>query len=637
MSQACFERRGWMSIAVAVGMVALLTPAPALGDTSMEWEVLRDGDFHTHFRDVAWSPSGNRIVAVGDDGMVVLSTDGGASWQICDSGSTADLLSVGWQDESRLWAAGKVNLGWTTEGVLLHSIDAGTNWFTVIGHYPNTLAGVFFDDADHGWVGGTAAELLRTTDGGDIWSPVDTLGAPTYNLDFTSNTAGHSAGTGMNFTLYRTTDAGSSWAPVYESPRGTIVGISFPTSSDGFIADVRGVVSTVDGGLTWSLASEISEVWLSDIGFAGATEGWVVGSVDTLTNADSLILKSTDAGVSWTPQVLETPNALTVIGVRDATTACVAGKYGTMARTTDGATWALAGSELANDIFDLVMVDSAHGWAVGPPASVLRTSNGGAAWTPVTDVGDDDLRAIQRIDDDNLVACGSYTFIASVDGGDSWQERYTYMDCWSLHFFDALNGLAGTYYGVFRTTDGGLTWIFDGYGQGSGGIFDFHFLTAAHGFAAAGIEHIFETLDGGETWTLIHDSPPPNVYLRSITFVDSNHGWVVGDDGIILATGDGGVSWSEQTSGVGVNLFDVYFWNTLQGFAVGQAGTIVATDNGGATWVEITSPTDATLHTISALGSDQRWIGGAWGIVLGTPSLVFADDFESGDTSAWSR
>ncbi len=101
---------------------------------------------------------------------------------------------MAWQDESRLWAAGEVHLGWTTEGILLHSIDGGDHWFTVIGNYPNTLAGVFFHDADHGWVGGTAAELLRTTDGGDTWSPVDTLGAPTYTLDFTSSSVGHSAG-----------------------------------------------------------------------------------------------------------------------------------------------------------------------------------------------------------------------------------------------------------------------------------------------------------------------------------------------------------------------------------------------------------------------------------------------------------
>ncbi len=250
--------------------------------------------------------------------------------------------------------------------------------------------------------------------------------------------------------------------------------------------------------------------------------------------------------------------------------------------------------------------------------------------------GDDDLRAIQPIDEDNLVACGSYTFIASVDGGESWQERYSYMDCWSLHFFDLLNGLAGTQQGVYRTADGGLTWDFDGYGQGSGGIFDFHFLSATHGFAAAGIEHIFETLDGGVTWTLIHDHLPPSVYFRSITFVDPTHGWVVGDDGHILATVDGGATWTEQTSGVGVNLFDVHFWNVLQGFSVGQAGTIIATDDGGATWQPITSPTDAILYSISALGPEQRWIGGAWGTVLGTPTFIFSDGFESGNTSFWS-
>ncbi|MCD4750068.1 MAG: hypothetical protein K8R59_11905 [Thermoanaerobaculales bacterium] len=85
-----------------------------------------------------------------------------------------------------------------------------------------------------------------------------------------------------------------------------------------------------------------------------------------------------------------------------------------------------------------------------------------------------------------------------------------------------------------------------------------------------------------------------------------------------------------------VNLFDVHFRNELDGFAVGQTGTILATDDGGAHWLPEASPTEATLNTISFLGPDQRWIGGAWGAVLGPPSCLFADGFELGNTSAWS-
>ena len=636
MRDPTMQQMSWFIILGSTLLAAVLLPASTFGDTGLEWGILRQGTYHTHFNDVEWSPSETKIVAVGDDGVIVTSGDGGVNWQQRSTGTTADLLSVAWQDENRLWAAGEVHLGWTTEGILLHSIDGGVHWFTVIGGYPNTLAGVFFDDADHGWVGGTAAELLRTTNGGDTWSPVDTLGAPTYTLDFTSTSVGHSAGSGLSFSLYRTTDAGSSWLPVYESPRGTIVGISFPSSDEGFLADVMSVSSSLDGGQTWGVAADMSWVWLGDIGFASRTEGWVVGHVDTLTNADSLIMKSTDAGVSWTSQVLETPNSLHAIAVRDTTSAIAAGKYGTLARTTDGSTWDLIGNELANHIFDLVMLDSTNGWAVGPPASVMRTTDGGSSWTAVTEVGDDDLRVIQPIDDDNLVSCGSYTFIASVDGGDTWQERYTYFNCWTLHFFDPLNGLAGTQQGVYRTVDGGVNWIFDGYALGSGGIYDFHFLTPSHGFAAAGIERIYETLDGGLTWELIHDHSPPSVYFRAITFVDSTHGWVTGDEGHILATVDGGTTWVEQTSGVSVNLFDIHFWNELQGFAVGQEGTIIATDDGGATWQPVDSTTEATLYSISALGPEERWIGGAWGTVLGTPSYIFADGFEFGNTFAWT-
>ena len=85
-----------------------------------------------------------------------------------------------------------------------------------------------------------------------------------------------------------------------------------------------------------------------------------------------------------------------------------------------------------------------------------------------------------------------------------------------------------------------------------------------------------------------------------------------------------------------MNLFDIHFWNELQGFAVGQEGTIIATDDGGATWQPVDSTTEATLYSISALGPEERWIGGAWGTVLGTPSYIFADGFEFGNTFAWT-
>jgi hypothetical protein len=64
--------------------------------------------------------------------------------------------------------------------------------------------------------------------------------------------------------------------------------------------------------------------------------------------------------------------------------------------------------------------------------------------------------------------------------------------------------------------------------------------------------------------------------LHSVRFsADGQRGWVVGENGTILSTTDGGASWKPQTSGTSNTLFGVQFSADGQrGWVVGQNGTI---------------------------------------------------------------
>ena len=61
---------------------------------------------------------------------------------------------------------------------------------------------------------------------------------------------------------------------------------------------------------------------------------------------------------------------------------------------------------------------------------------------------------------------------------------------------------------------------------------------------------------------------------------------MVGEEGIILRTSDGGTSWEEQTSGTANLLTNVYFTDVLNGWLVGENGIILHTTNGGVSFVE---------------------------------------------------
>src|SRR5690606_32758169 len=104
------------------------------------------------------------------------------------------------------------------------------------------LFGVFFLDAQHGWVWGN--ENYRTTDGGATWEALPILGS-TYRMEFHSADFGVADG---NFDAWISRDGGLSWEP---SPEG-IARFSFADASTGLGAAATGIYRTDDGGLTFT-------------------------------------------------------------------------------------------------------------------------------------------------------------------------------------------------------------------------------------------------------------------------------------------------------------------------------------------------------------------------------------------------
>ena len=63
-------------------------------------------------------------------------------------------------------------------------------------------------------------------------------------------------------------------------------------------------------------------------------------------------------------------------------------------------------------------------------------------------------------------------------------------------------------------------------------------------------------------------------HFHDIFFTDENHGWAVGDAGLILATSDGGGTWTQEPSSTSSELRGVVFRGGV-GYAVGVDGTII--------------------------------------------------------------
>jgi photosystem II stability/assembly factor-like uncharacterized protein len=152
---------------------------------------------------------------------------------------------------------------------------------------------------------------------------------------------------------------------------------------------------------------------------------------------------------------------------------------------------------------------------------------------------------------------------------------------WDVSFADPEHGHAvGAYHSVFRTTDGGETWErqndpfprrdpvpydhehHDATDPTNGAYMGASFVDPEHGALVSNDGHVIVTSDGGATWQVKATPAPATIgdvgypgkvvpkgwSFRDVSFVDRDHGYVVGADGVILATADGGTTWTTGAS-----------------------------------------------------------------------------------------
>jgi photosystem II stability/assembly factor-like uncharacterized protein len=301
---------------------------------------------------------------------------------------------------------------------------------------------------------------------------------------------------------------------------------------------------------------------------------------------------------------------------------------------------------------DVWFADDHNGWMAGGGWDIAggivgRTRDGGRTWAfksgavPGARHG---FGAVQFFD--SLSGCmlgGDGQIFRTIDGGENWREARDadgsgFSD---LHFVDRWHGWA-VGQGVIRTVDGGDHWTWavrgdaeHGYLSGEG-IF---FLDLDRGWMS-GFSSLMRTSDGGETWTRVSIpiEPGVGVHLRDVCFPDAQHGWVVGENGTILATADGGVTWARQSRGVplptprppqvvrrqngrdtlpdiegpppGLHLMAVRFLDASRGWTVGffpweGRSVVLGTVDGGATWAEEARIPGEELRALF-LGPDGR-------------------------------
>ncbi|WP_431276083.1 WD40/YVTN/BNR-like repeat-containing protein [Variovorax ureilyticus] len=119
--------------------------------------------------------AGDRIVAVGQRGHIVYSDDAGKTRRRAEVPVSSDLVAVSFPTATDGWAVGH-------DGVVLRTKDGGQSWTTQLDGRrlgeqgaENPFLDVWFRDADNGYIVGAFGLVFRTADGGAHWEPIQNL------------------------------------------------------------------------------------------------------------------------------------------------------------------------------------------------------------------------------------------------------------------------------------------------------------------------------------------------------------------------------------------------------------------------------------------------------------------------------
>ncbi|MBL4622606.1 MAG: hypothetical protein JKY89_09425 [Immundisolibacteraceae bacterium] len=182
--------------------------------------------------------AGDRLVAVGEHGLITLSDDQGQSWRQSRTGVPDTTLSaVTFIDDSHGWAVGR-------DEAVLYSADGGDSW--QLQHwnpYPDSgleaaLLEVLFVNAADGFAVGANGVLMRTDDGGANWQRDALMHSEGYEPHLFDISGGGdqplyiSAEEG---TLLRSVDGGDSWQELAVPFAGSLFG-AIPVGTDGVLA-----------------------------------------------------------------------------------------------------------------------------------------------------------------------------------------------------------------------------------------------------------------------------------------------------------------------------------------------------------------------------------------------------------------
>ena len=568
-------------------------------------------------------------IIVGEGGTVLVSADSGKSW--------TNKHPLGSQEPnfSSFDNSGTFILAVGGDGVISRSLNGGNSWsrkdINVLG---GNIEDIYFLDENTGFIHAAEAYgvndigIFKTTDGGvswnpsqgDITDPIAALEVVENNLAFASTN-----NIGRNY-IYKSVDNGNQWSQVYDvDPVYKTTDIYFLNSNTGWVLGENEIYKTTDGGTTWNKFSiPAYNYGVTDIFFISELRGFI-------TQPNGRLLKTFDGGLTWAVEITNTTESLNSIEFADENNGWVVGAHGTVLRTTNGGLfWTRLILDPTVNLMAIKFKNSLYGYISGTTGKLLYTVDGGNTWlNEDSRFGGKSIYAMEFVGQGKVYFGGQSGFLklnTFVEEGMSIQltspsigTNLTIDDPYNISWISQNISSVDISY----SSNNGINWTGIAYEYpASSGKYTWTVPYPRNEdirlkISVTGNSSVFSEISGVIvtepllSWSKLNFDG--GTIIRDFTFV-GNAGWIISYNKVFYTT-DAGSSFNEIYSYPTSSFNAIKMFTDGSGLIVGNTGKILHTTDSGFNWIPSSTTVINDLTCISST-NDKIFVGGKGGTLL---------------------
>ncbi len=314
--------------------------------------------------------------------------------------------------------------------------NSQTGWFLQTTPTTKNLLDIFFINSQTGWACGDSGRIIKTTNGGSIWTEIPPFTVSKLNvIRFYNSNFGYVAG-GLqtqdpfcidNDILAKTTNGGETWTTLLSNSTWDIfydlavlnkdtIFATYAGTDNFCMGSSGGTYSSFNGGSNWN---QFGNGWMKGISFINSSTGWATTyNISDVMIGFFRVLKTTNTGVNWNLVYGDTTLGGSYIGKIRFVDANNGYTFKRMLRktTNGGVNWQIVDSATTYFANSFALANKDTLWILKNSNSVLRTNNSGANWIQQLSAGG--LNSIYFLDKNSGWIAGNNGIIyTTVTGG----------------------------------------------------------------------------------------------------------------------------------------------------------------------------------------------------------------------------